>query len=341
MPDDGPDRLHVSRRAMLARGACAVALAAASGRSRCLADDKEKPALVILDDCDLANPIPGPGGDGVRLLSAEGKTLWSTKGLNTLQTSGGNHGVAIDPRRGRIYVRELVSRRVTAFDLAGRVVYRVEDADVSGMAVDPITGHLWCTGRRGTIVVDAKGGRIAKHEQIGLDIDYDLSSRSFWIAGHKLHRLDRDGKPTLKDGPTATWSFVSVSAAPMAGGAWVVERSHPQFEGSISQLLFVESDGNVLKRVNRPARSPFGVACETKTSTAWLVDHFRAVIRVPLDGDAVEELDIPAVAVSVGPTSDQIWVTTVKEAIRLDSEGRIIGKFPLGARSLQSWIAAF
>jgi hypothetical protein len=341
MANDRPERSLISRRAILARGASALTLAAVSGRSPCLADDKEKPALVILDDCDLANPIPGPGGDGVRLLSAGGKTLWSTKGLNNLQTSWGNRGVAIDPRRGRIYIRELIARRVTAFDLAGKVVYRFEDADVSGMAVDPVTGHLWCTGRRGTIVLDAKGGRIARHEQIGVDIDYDLSSRSFWIAGRKVQRVDGDGKPTLKDGPTATWSFASVAAAPMAGGAWVVERSHPQFEGSISQLLFVASDGNVLKRVNRPARSPFGVACETKMSTAWLVDHFRAVIRVPLDGDAVDELDIPAVAVSVGPTSDQIWVTTTKEAIRLDSEGRIIGKFPLGAPSLQSWIAAF
>src|SRR4051812_21177659 len=73
------------------------------------------PAVVVLDDCD-----PNFRGDmqshddGLRLLTADGKAVWRIGGLSNCQTVAMNHGIALDPERGRIYARELVGHRVTA-----------------------------------------------------------------------------------------------------------------------------------------------------------------------------------------------------------------------------------
>ena len=101
-------------------------------------------AVAVLDNCDPNYKGDGPHGDGVRLLSRNGEELAAIKGLNTCETIGASHKVAIDAKRGRIYVVQLVNRRVTAFDLSGKTLFEVDDFDACSLAVDPMTGNIWC-----------------------------------------------------------------------------------------------------------------------------------------------------------------------------------------------------
>ncbi len=156
-----------------------------------------------------------------------------------------------------------------------------------------------------------------------------------------MKRIDRDGKSLLKHSPAPGWAYVSVSADPLGDGAWVVERSHPQVVPSIDQLLLVTTEGDVVKRFQRPGWMPFGVACDTKGHTVWVSDLRKTLTRISLDDDRVQELPIRAVAVAFGPTGDQLWVTTETELLRLDNQGKILSKVPLGRPSGQSWLAAF
>jgi hypothetical protein len=296
---------------------------------------------VILDDCDPDFKGNKPHGDGVRALSAGGKVVWELKGLNNCEASGAHHGVALDRKRDRIYVLEYAANRVTALDKAGKVIYRVEDLDAYALAVDEETGNLWCTSHgEGTFVLDRHGKQLEKYDIHGLDIDYDPNGECFWlVTADDLHRIDRAGKPLFQNGPKGF--FVSVASAPAGNGAWVVSRSHRDLKGSLDMVLFVSTEGNIIKQVSLPGWAPFGVACETKSSTAWVVDLQRHLFRISLDDNGVLELPIPALAGAVSPTTDHIWVTTATDVLRLDGEGKTKVKSPLGAKSDQSWLAAY
>lgn len=304
-------------------------------------DDAGAPAVVILDDCDPDFKGDKPHGDGVRALSAGGKPLWSIKGLNNCEASGANRGVALDRKRDRIYVREFVAQRVTALDTVGNVIYRAENLEAAALAVDDATGHLWCTSiEAGTTVLDRHGTTLDKHDVGGFDIEYDPNGECFWVAElDKVQRIDRKGKPLFKNGPTG-W-FVSVASAPGAGGAWAVSRSHRDLKGSLDMVIFVSTEGNIIKQVSHPGWCPFGVACETKSSTAWVVDLQRRLLRISLDDNGLLVLPIPALAVAVSPTTDHIWVTTENDVLQLDGRGKVVAKSAIGAKSAQSWLAAF
>ncbi len=151
-PFDGP---HFTRRRLLGLGVAGLAVAGAARPAG------EEPAVIVLDDADPDFRGPAPLSDGVRAIASDGKELWSHKILNNCQAIGANHGVAIDPRRGRIYIRELVARRVIALDLAGEIRFRVDVPKVAALAVDPEDGNVWCAGarRRSSSTATASGSQ--------------------------------------------------------------------------------------------------------------------------------------------------------------------------------------
>ena len=68
----------------------------------------------------------GTLGTSLRLLTLDGTEKVTITGLNNCETVGAIHGVVMDARRRRVYLRELVKDRVTAIGLDGRVVYRAD-----------------------------------------------------------------------------------------------------------------------------------------------------------------------------------------------------------------------
>jgi hypothetical protein len=333
---------RISRRKLLAMGASGVLSSAWHERARAVTTPANEPAVVVLDDADPDYKGPGPHRDGVTVLGIDGTELWSRIGLNNCETSGAHHGVAVDRRRERIYVREIVGDRVTAYDFAGNVVYRVDETADYALAVDPVTGNLWCTGSGDrTIVLDSAGKLLARHSISGFDLAYDQPGDTFWIVGPtSLKRLDRSGKPLVREFPDPVHGYFSVACAPFAEGAWLVERSHPQVAGSIDQVLFVSNEGKRLKQVHRPGWHPFGVACDARSSAAWVVDLRNALLRIPLEGDDIIEQPIPAVAVAVASSTGHVWAATADHLLRLDDRGRVELKLARRAPSQQCWLAA-
>ena len=117
----------------------------------------DMPAAVVLDDCDADFVESRPHHDGLRFLGASGQELRTLKEFNTCQTVGGSHRVAVDAGRGRVYLCEAVTNRVTALDLSGRKLWRVDNIQADALAVDPRTGNLWCSGG-GDLVERRDGG---------------------------------------------------------------------------------------------------------------------------------------------------------------------------------------
>ena len=347
LPIEGIEK-PISRRHFLGTAAVGLVVGMAPPRPASADDEPDGLGVVVLDDCDPHFKVEGapPQGDRVRLLTAGGKELWSIKTLKIRQVIGANHGVAVDPKRGRIYLREVVKNRVTSLDTAGKVVYRQEGLKASALAIDPRDGYLWCTSSNPTdlrtVVLNPEGKIVAIHELGGYDLAFDPVAGAFWIVGRGgFHKIDRAGKSLIKDRRVPTFACVSVAAAPFGDGAWIVERANPRFPGSIDQLIFVSNDGNVTKQVTRTGWKPFGVACDVKSSAAWVASTKKALYRIPLEGDAVQEWPIPAVSVAVGPLTDSVWVATPSDVIRLDQKGQVVFKSPLNAASHQSCIAAY
>src|SRR5688572_12752477 len=257
--------------------------------------------VVVLDNCDPDFDPSRPHTDGIWFIDEKGRRIHHSDGLNNCEAFGANHGIALDPERSRIYVREFVARRVTAIDAAGNVLFRIEGVDVDAMAVDPITGNVWCIGGpnlgQGELkVFDPSGTPVATHPICGFDIAYSPHDQTFWITGVDLTKCDLEGKVKARIQGKG-WAMVSISADPRDGGAWVVERSHPDVKKSSNRLLRLDIGGSVTREIELGTSNPFGVTCDPETGIAWMVDHGKSIIRVPVEGPPLPPIPVPAIAI--------------------------------------------
>jgi beta-lactamase regulating signal transducer with metallopeptidase domain/thiol-disulfide isomerase/thioredoxin len=308
-------------------------------------DVKAKAALVIADDSDPDFEKNKPHSDGVRMLSANGSELWSASGLNNCQTVGGVHGVAIDRERGRVFVRELVANRVTAYSLTGHKLWQVEKIQASAMAVDPKTGNLWVTGgdslKEGeTVVLDLMGNEVATYPVVGVDMDYDPHSDSFWLVGYELIKLNRRGEVQFRKSVDG-WCCASVSINPTDGGVWIAERIHPDVARSKNRLWLLASDGTVRLERDLKSEDIFIVACDPKSADAWFGGYSEGLRRAMPSGTVTEPLPIKVSSVAISPTTGDLWVSTEDEVLKLDHSGRAVTKIPHRGKSSQAWMAAF
>jgi DNA-binding beta-propeller fold protein YncE len=141
--------------------------------------------------------------------------------------------------------------------------------------------------------------------------------------------------------PCEGFAFTSVAADPRDGSVWVVEREHPDVDRSANRVWHFDSAGGVLKSWSLGEKNAFGVACDPRTGTAWVAVLRKEILRFTAGGRELPPRPIPAIAVSISPTSGQAWVTTETEVIGLDAEGRPAIRSPLGPKSGQSWLAAY
>jgi len=298
---------------------------------------------VVLDDCDPDYKSPGPRGDAIRFLDAKGNLLFRLGGLNNCETVGANHGVALDPERFRIYLREIVGRRITALDSTGRVLFKVEDVDAGALAVDPGSGNLWCAAGHSldqgeVLVFDTSGARVALHPIVGFDIAYSPHDQAFWVVGYGVTKCDREGRALVQI-PKLGRAVVSVAPDPRDGGAWVAERDHDGMR-SRNKILRLDAGGTVTREIALGAQHPFCVSCDPETGMAWLVEMRKSVLRLPVEGPPLPPIALPAVAISIGSRKGGIWVSAKDAVYKLNPDGTTAATHELAQASSQSWIAA-
>jgi DNA-binding beta-propeller fold protein YncE len=345
---DPQGETNLTRRQCIKLGAACIAVGSGPTLNHgSAAPPQPRTAVVVLDDCDPNYEKGKSHDDGLRLLAADGSEIGRIGGLNNCQSIAMNHGIALDPERNRIYARELVEHRITVVDLAGTVISRISEIRASSLAIDPKTGDLWCLVDNGTIdggqiiVLDTKGIKRADYQIRGTDIVYNPDDEAFWVVGRDFVRVDRQGKVLLNFPSLVAWTCVSIVPIPRTRSSWVIERRHPQVAESRARLLRISARGEILQEVERENWNPIGVACEPKTSMAWVVDFRKGLVRVPRDQDPLEPLPIPALAIAIGRTSGQIWAATESEVLRIDGNGAVVVRTPFGRPSGQVWLAAF
>ena len=302
-------------------------------------------AAVVLDDCDADFGESRPHHDGLRFLGASGQELRTLKEFNTCQTVGGSHRVAVDAVRGRVYLCEAVTNRVTALDLSGRKLWQVNKIPADALAVDPRTGNLWCSGggdlvNGETVVLDPEGKEVESFPVRGIDLAYDPKTDGFWLVGYGITKLSRAGE-VLFHKPRDGWACVSVAANPGDGSVWICERDHPDVARSVNRVWHLDAEGGVIGSESLGKKHPFAVACDPRTGTAYVVNLRSEVLRFTHDGRELPAFPIAGAAIAVGPTSGQVWVTTKSDVLRLDESGAVLGRTPFGSDSGQSWLVAF
>ena len=306
------------------------------------------PSVVVLNDSDEDFKENRPHHDIVRLLFKTDTGVRATllRELNTCQVIGAIHCVATDAARGRIYLREFVSNRLTAASIseARRFGKSTRSTETHWRLIQK-TGNLWCTTgvnlKSGeTVVLDVTGREVASFPAQGTDIAYDPHTDSFWAVGAGITKLSREGK-VLFHKAVEGWACVSVAPNPRDGSVWIVEREHFQVERSVNRLWHLAADGTVIKIRELGERRIFGVACEPETGTAWVVSLRSEILRFTANGEEMPALPVKAVSIAVSPTTGQVWATTETEAIELDRAGRAktVARFEIPSE--QSWLAAF
>jgi thiol-disulfide isomerase/thioredoxin len=302
------------------------------------------PALVVADDTDPDFEKDKPRTDGVRMLSENGTELWSASGLNNCQTVGGVHGVAVDRERGRVFVRELVSNRVTAFNFTGQKLWQIDSVRASALAVDPKTGNLWASGGDSlnegeTVVFDSQGNEVAGYPYVGVDMAYDPHSDSIWLVGYEIIKLNREGEVLFRkkvDG----WCCASVSVNSNDGSVWIAERDHPDVARSNNRLWLLASDGNVRLEQDLKDDDIFVVASDPKSGDAWFSGHSKGLRRASESGIVSPPLSVRVSCIAFSPTTGDLWVNTDDAVLKLDRSGQTIATTPHRSKSSQAWIVA-
>lgn len=297
------------------------------------------PAILVLDDVDPKFDKDVPHHDGLRAFDAEGKELWAHEDFNNAEGYGCR--AAADRERGRVYVCETVTNRITAFDLAGGKRWKIDNVEVNTLLVDPRTGNLWCSGGSGhTVVFDQDGNELAAYPWRARGMTYDPHTDSFWLAGYEILKLSRDGEVLFRE-PVDGWCCGAVAVNPENGHVWIAERRHPDVPKSANRLWLRGADGKVLRKVELGDSDAFVVGCEPRTGDALLGGYKTPLTRISTGGETHKVLDVQIRNIAVSPTTGAIWVATEEAVLRLDEAGNIKVTIPFTAKSGQSWIAAF
>jgi DNA-binding beta-propeller fold protein YncE len=299
----------------------------------------------VLDDRDDDFAKGRPHHDGLTFLAESGRELRGLREFNTGQSVSASHCVAIDPPRARVYICELGANRVTALDLRGRRLWRVDDIGADALAVDPRTGNLWCAvgpnlAQGETVVLDPEGKEIAAFPVRGIDMVYDAHTDGFWLVGYGITKLSREGE-TLFHKPREGWMCGSVAVDPTDGSVWIGERDHPDISRSANRLWHLDSRGAELQSMDLGKQDPFAVACDPRTGIAWVVNLRSEILRITRDGRRLAPIPVAADAIAISPSRKHIWVTTRTEILQLDDDGNVIVRVPFGADSGQSRLVAF
>jgi DNA-binding beta-propeller fold protein YncE len=307
---------------------------------------KEKPAgVIVLDDCDPQFKGKAVYEDGLSFLSASGKLQKRVTGLNNCQEIGNPHRIAIDHTRKRVWVAELVGRRLLLYTLDGKEVLNVPDAKPGAVAVDPATGNAWVVVNTGEIakghiaVYGPTGHRLAKYDIPAYDIVYDPKSKAIWALEKQLVKLSLDGKVLLRQ-DVADWCAVSLAVNPKSGDVWAVTRRYLKKEGKNALLCF-DGDGKPLHTIGLEDQMPSQVVFDSRDGSVWVVIFHRGLLHYDAKGKLIARHKLAVHSVAVNPANDNIWAVTDTEIQQLSPKGKTLNRTPLKGKTTAAWIACY
>jgi hypothetical protein len=213
------------------------------------------------------------------------------------------------------------------------------------VAVDPRSGNLWCgigrdLGQGETVVLDPDGNLVDSLPYRAYDIAYDPHAEAFWLVGQGIAKVNRAGDLLFRK-PLQGWTYISVAVDPGDGSAWIAERAHPNYSGSLNRLWHLDARGEGIRSTVLGDVTPWTVACDPKTGTAWLAVAGAGIRRFARDGQELASIPLGVVGLDVSRTTGRVWVATQMEIFQLDTTGAILTTTPLGEFSGQSRVAAF
>ncbi len=309
--------------------------------------------LLVLDNCDPALFGKDRYADNLSLAFPDGRLGFRISGLNTSESVGSSHRLAVDRKRGWAWVLEDAAGRIQKVDRTGHVLMTMEDVHASAVAVDPATGNLWVVETDGkiygtrTAVYDPRGELLARHDGFsGYDIAYDAHGKSFWMVSKQVVRVAADKLGALGPGDylrvpqVADWCAVSVDTDPRTGRAWVVTRRHSQIQiGGRNRLLCFGKDGRIDADVDLGDLMPFRVSVDSKDGSVWVALLRKAVHRYSNRGVLEHSHDLKAMAVQADPETGGAWVVTEEDVLLISRSGEVKSRLPHKSRSSHSWVA--
>jgi beta-lactamase regulating signal transducer with metallopeptidase domain/thiol-disulfide isomerase/thioredoxin len=301
----------------------------------------ESPAVVVVDDSD---PVfkGDRHTDALRLLSDDGRELKIAREFNNCQTVGGMHAVAVDQQRGRFFCSESVGKRVHCFDRHGRRLWQVERIDADALAVDPVTGNVWCSGGRldegATVVLDERGREVAAFPLRAVDLQFDPHSDCFWMVGYRILKVNREGN-VLFEKPVEGWCSPSLAVHPANGSVWFIERDHPDVSNSRDRLWKLNSDGTEAVMRDLDKQNPFAVECDPESGVVWVATWTGGLQKFQADGTPAGKVDVKAANLAWGRGA--LWAFTETAVLKLDAAGSTVLSVPIDPPSQQGWLAVF
>lgn len=301
--------------------------------------------VFVLDDSDREYKGKDSYHDKLTLRDRTGKVVFSVGDINGCQTIGSNRQIAVDSRRGWVWVTDLVSRRIRKFDHRGKQLLSLDDIHAGAIAIDPQTGNLWAVlseGRIGfgkTAVFDPRGKRIVTHDVRGWDIAYDRTSRSFWLGGRDVTKIDAETGKVILNRRIAGWCASSIDVDPTSGSLWLAIRGHGRGGGGKNELVRLDRDGKLEKKIELEVGSPLHVSVDAETGFAWVAIMRKCVQLYSPKGKLVRELKVKALTCQADPASGGVWVVTREKTMLFGPTGeQKVSKSH--TETLQAWIAS-
>jgi DNA-binding beta-propeller fold protein YncE len=343
-----PTRPGRTRRAFLRHAAAATAALALSGiaRSAPAPVGRNRPGgFLVLDNCDPDYQGKARYEDNLSFFDPAARLVARVGGLNNCEEIGSPHKIALDRKRGVVWVVENVGHRLLRFDLKGKKLGESANVKASALAVDPDTGNVWVTRSTGRIgegsleVFSPAGRSLASHDCRGWDIVYDGKGKVFWLAEKELLKVTRTGRVLARQTVT-NWCPSSLAVNHKSGAVWVVTRHHSGRLGK-NALLGLDGNARLLHTVELGTRTPFRVAVDSDTGAVWVTILRGSVLKYTAAGKPDGERKVQALAADVEPGTGSLWVATDEEVLKLDGRGKVAARARHKAKTTQAWVLGF
>lgn len=302
-------------------------------------------SILVLDNCDPDFKGKAAYEDNLSSISSAGKLLFRVSGLNNCESIGSNHMIASDAKRGWVWICENVGHCIHKYDRAGKELLVLNDIQCHALAVDPDNGDLWVLTEKGkiygdkTVVFDAQGNQKTVYNVSGFDIAYDRKSKSFWIAGRNLAKVQQSEVVIHKQ--ITTWCASSLAVHPTTGMVWVAVRRHEQVPNSRNELLGFDNDGDLRKTIALDDAMPFHVSIDGRDGAVWLTLWNHSVQRYTAEGKLEAEHELKAKAAESDARSGGVWVVTAEETVLLNRKGEDLFRVKHKGETSQAWIAGW
>ena len=314
--------------------------------SSVVAQPGRPPAAVVLRETKPDGESEGFNNAQAILLDSHANELASISGLGVIGSLSNQNSVLIDVIHDRILFAERLHDRLSAFNYDGTLQLRIPIDNADAIVLTDDATLIGCVVAGKTInelqtaFLDATTGKeIRRLNWGGLALVNDVDDSQFWAVGKQVIAFDAEGQinvrrpltqlPAEPDHPTVinsrNWCAIGVTVEPNKNSwmrrVWVIERDHPDVNGSKNRLFAVDSDGQTCILVELQDIDPRSVTCATyqgDLTRILVVDGATGdLVSFNCDGELMRRYPLNAHLVAFGKDSG-LWVAGRKSIMRLD-----------------------